>query len=148
MGRSKLSTEAKIMRGTYEASREARASGRIKLTASIDPPAGLSDDAKREWRVHMDLCIQSGTLAISDLRAFQTLAETAAMLQRAMAEAIKTGPVTYGDRGCKPSPAWTIYNATHARYAQLLHAFGLTPRGGHDLPQLPPPRGEPLREVT
>ena len=146
MARPRLSDADKKLRGTYEASR-AFTTGRIRLTEPVPPPAELDEAAQREWSTHMQLCLMAGTLAVTDLRAFQALAEAAALTARAYREAMAAGPIAHGDRGSKVSPAWSAWGAANTKYIALLAHFGLTPASARLVPELPPPKGVMLREV-
>jgi phage terminase small subunit len=149
MPRPKMPVAEKKLRGTYEASRDAPANpGRIRLTTPIEPPGDLDKAAQSEWQLHMQLCLQAGTLAVTDLRALRLLAETAVMVSRAYQAAMKTGPVSHGDRGSKVSPEWQAWTTSHARYTALLDRFGLVPMSARQVPMLPPARGAALREVS
>jgi phage terminase small subunit len=149
MPRARTPVELKKLRGTYEASRDAQVNpGRVRLTVAIDPPDDLDKDAKAEWRLHMALCLQAGTLATTDLRALRLLAETAVMVSRAYRMALKVGPVSHGDRGSKVSPEWQAWVSSNARYTALLDRFGLTPVAAKQMPQLPPVKGVPPRQVA
>jgi hypothetical protein len=146
MARPRLSDAGKKLHGTYEPNR-AFATGRVRLTEPVPPPAELDEAAQREWVVHMKLVLLAGTLAVTDLRAFQALAETAALASRAYREAMAAGPIAHGDRGSKTSPEWSAWGAANTKYLALLGHFGLTPASARLVPQLPPPKGTLLREV-
>jgi hypothetical protein len=152
MGRRRLSIEQKVLRGSLNVSRDraelVERSGKVRLTAAIAPPSGLDVAAKREWSLHMHLCIQAGTLAQIDMRAFQALIEAAVLSTRAYGEAMRTGPVLQSERGAAVSPAWRAWVAAHARYTALLDRFGLTPVSSRHVQQLPVPGGSKPREVA
>lgn len=148
MPRARLSVAEKKLRGTYERSRdEPRTAGRMRLTAPIDPPAGMDRAARGEWAVHMSLAVSAGTLSHTDLRGFQALVEAATLTARAYRAAMRVGPIARGDRGSKVSPEWQAWGAAVSKYTALLDRFGLTPASGRLLPQLPVPGGKP-REVA
>jgi phage terminase small subunit len=147
MARPKLLSDAeRRLRGTYEPSR-AFTTSRVRLTEPVEPPAELDATAAAEWAVHMKLCLLAGTLAVTDLRAFQALAETAALASRAYREAMAAGPIARGDNGSKVSPEWSAWGAANTKYLALLAHFGLTPASARQVPQLPPPKGAVLQEV-
>jgi hypothetical protein len=67
MPRPKMPVAEKKLRGTYEASRDVPANpGRIRLSTPIEPPGDLDKVAQSEWQLHMQLCLQAGTLAVTD----------------------------------------------------------------------------------
>jgi hypothetical protein len=103
---------------------------------------------RREWDLHMHLCIQAGTLSHVDLRAFQTLVEAAVLSTRAYQAATKAGPVSRSARGSKTSPEWNAWATAHGRYTALLDRFGLTPAASRHVTQLPVPGGSRPREVA
>jgi phage terminase small subunit len=152
MGRHKLSIEDKRLRGTLHVDRDREElvarSGKVRLTEAIEPPPGLDVAAKREWSLHMHLCIQAGTVSQIDMRAFQSLVEAAVLSTRAYREAMKAGPVAQSGRGSKVHPAWQAWTSAHARYTALLDRFGLTPVSSRHVTQLPVPAGATLREVA
>jgi phage terminase small subunit len=151
MGRRRLTVEEKQLRGTLNVTRDhermVASSGKVRLTAPVAPPPGLDAAAKREWALHMHLCIQAGTVSHVDLRAFQSLVEAAVLSTRAYSEALRAGPVAESGRGSKVHPAWQAWTSAHARYTALLDRFGLTPVSSRHVTQLPVPGGSRLREV-
>jgi hypothetical protein len=62
--------------------------------------------------------------------------------------ALKTGPVSHGDRGSKVSPEWQAWSIANGRYTVLLDKFGLTPMSARQVPMLPQARGAQLAEVA
>jgi phage terminase small subunit len=152
MGRRRLTVEEKQLRGTLNVTRDheqmVARSGKVRLTEPIAPPPGMDAAAKREWALHMHLCIQAGTVSQVDVRAFQSLVEAAVLSTRAYYEAMKVGPVAQSDRGSKVAPAWQAWTSAHARYTALLDRFGLTPVSSRHVVQLPVPGGAKLHEVA
>ncbi len=138
------------MRGTFAPSRGDAMlhHGRTRLVAPVPAPAELDEDAKREWDVHMDLLVQAGTISATNLRAMVTLAKVAALCERAYTLASKSSPMVKTKEGIKQNPCWTTFCDTASLYLRWCDRFGLVPMGGRLLPQLPPARGTPLREVV
>lgn len=149
MAPPRLPAGAKKLRGTYEASRDApRDVGRYRLTAPLPPPDRADKDMQREWQLHMQLCIAAGTLAATDLRSFTALVEAAVLSANAYREAVKAGPITYGERGCKTSPQWSAWVAASGIYRGWCREFGLTPSAAQHVPQATPPRSGTLAVVA
>jgi P27 family predicted phage terminase small subunit len=148
MPRPRLSDDVKRLRGTFEASRAAPVVGRVRLAQPIDPPSDLDKAAQSEWKLHMQLCLATGMLAATDLRAFRNMCEAAAMTARCYREAMKAGPVTSDVKGnLKLSPELLAWKVAAGVYTSLLTQFGLSPASARMLPQLPPAKGTALREV-
>jgi hypothetical protein len=147
MARPRISDAAKRLHGTYRPSQSPAVTGRVRIEQPIDPPDDLDKDAKAEWQLHQRLCLQAGTLAVTDLRAFRLLIETAVLVQRSYKAALKAGPVSHGDRGSKTSPEWSAWIAAHQRYVSLLDRFGLLPMAAKHVPMLPPAKGTRLEAV-
>jgi hypothetical protein len=144
MARPRLSDETKKLRGTLEASRTAAAlvHGRAALTEPLPPPSGLGHEGRLQWRLHMLQCCAAGTISPINLRTFQALVEAAVLRQKAYRLAMEQGPTApTADGGSKQSAAWLAFLNADAAYLRWATAFGLTPRAGANLPQLPAPGG-------
>jgi P27 family predicted phage terminase small subunit len=144
-----LSDDVKRLRGTFERSRAAAVTGRVRLEQPIEPPSDLDKAAQNEWRLHMQLCLATGMLAATDLRSFRALVEAATLTARCYREAQKAGPVTSDIKGnMKLSPELLAWKVAAGVYTGLLAQFGLSPASARMLPQLPPAKGAALREVS
>jgi hypothetical protein len=150
MARPRLSDQEKRRRGTFEATRSEASlvHGRVALTEPLPPPSDIDADAQRMWRVLMVQCVASKTICSSNLAAFQAMVETAAARAKAYTLAMEQGPVQSTEAGtAKTSSAWTAFLATDQAYFRWAMTFGLTPKGGSQLPQLPVAGSVALRAV-
>jgi hypothetical protein len=96
----------------------------------------------------MQQCVGAKTLCATNLAAFQAFAETAAAREKAYRLAMEQGPTQNTEAGtAKTNAAWTAFLATDQAYFRWAMAFGLTPKGGSQLPQLPVPGSVALRAV-
>ena len=120
--------------------------GRTRLETELPPPSDLDADAQREWRTHMRLCIEAGTLSHTALRSFLALVRAAVAVERSYGPAMKSGPTVRTQDGVKASPAWAGHLQASSNYARWAGQFGLTPMTAKHLPQLPT-AGGPLRVV-
>lgn len=143
MPQPRVSDTEKKLRGTFHPSRSevVAAHGRTRLTDPLPPPSGLDADARREWSLHMQLCITAGTVSASNLRAFQSMVEAAAASAKAYKLAMQSGPVACSKRGSKVHPAWQAWTHADAAYRGWCQQFALTPMSGRMVPQLPVPGG-------
>jgi hypothetical protein len=151
MARPRLSDEAKKLRGSFEPSRGAGTllHGRVALTEPLPPPTGLSAVARRQWRTHMLQCVAARTISHVNLCAFRALVETAAAREVAYKLAVKQGPTqTTAAGGTKTNAAWLAFLAADASYLRWAQVFGLTPKAGAGLPQLPVPGKTRLQAVV
>jgi len=151
MARPRLSDEAKKLRGSFEASRGAQTlvHGRVALTEPLPPPNGLSARARLHWHTHMLQCVAARSIRHTNLCAFRALVETAAAREIAYRLAIKqepTQPTAAG--GTKTNAAWLAFLAADASYLRWVQVFGLTPKAGAGLPQLPVPGKARLQTVA
>ena len=149
MAKPRISDAQKKLAGTFRANRGEASlfHGRTRLEVEIPPPSDLDADTQREWRIHMRLCVEAGTINHTTLRTFTAMCRAAAALEKSYAMAMKSGPTTRTKDGAlKPSPAWTGYLGADAAYARWARQFGLTPMQAKSLPQLPT-AGAPLRVV-
>jgi phage terminase small subunit len=140
MARPRLSDEAKKLRGSFEPSRGAGRlfHGRAALTEPLAPPSDLDAAAQREWRAHMLQCVAARTISHVNLCAFRALVETAAARNRAYRLAMRQGPIQpTANGGTKTNAAWLAFLAADACYLRWAQMFGLTPKAGAGLPQLP-----------
>jgi hypothetical protein len=129
------------LRNTYEASRDVpREAGRYRVTTPLPPPDKADNEMQREWSLHMQLCIAAGTLAATDLRSFTALVEAAVLSAKAYREAVKAGPIMFGDRGCKTSPQWSAWVAASTLYRAWCREFALTPSAAQHVTPLPAPK--------
>ena len=112
------------------------------LAEAPDPPTHLSAGAAAEWRRLAPAAAALGTLADTDLRAFELLCDTLATEAetRTVVEREGCAVPTVGG-GAKPRPEVRVMETARAQAARLLADFGLTPRGRRGL-DLPRPRGE------
>lgn len=148
MANPRRSDAAKRLAGTFRPDRSEASlfRGRTRLETEIAPPSDLDPDAQREWRIHMRLCVEAGTINHATLRAFTAMIKAAALLEKSYAMAMKSGPTVRTKDGVKASPAWAGYLGADAAYARWAKQFGLTPMQAKNLPQLPT-AGAPLRVV-
>jgi hypothetical protein len=151
MARPRLSDEQKKLHGTLEAKATAATlvHGRAALSEPLPPPSGLGHEGRLQWRLHMLQCVAAQTISSINLRTFQALVESAVLRQQAYRAAVRQGPTAATtDGGTKQSAAWLAFLSADAAYLRWATAFGLTPRAGANLPQLPAPGGSRPRAVT
>ena len=150
MPRARLTDQQKKLSNTFEASRSEATlvHGRVALTEPLPPPSDLDPAAQRAWRVLMQQCVASKTICSSNLAAFGAFAETAAARDKAYRLAMEQGPTQNTEAGTtKTGAAWTAFLATDQAYFRWAMVFGLTPKAGSQLPQLPVPGAVALRAV-
>ena len=149
MPRPRKTDQEKRLAGTFREGRDEASvfHGRTRLETELPPPSDLDPDAQREWRIHMRLCCQAGTLSHTALRGFTAMVKAAAAMERSYTLAMKTGPMVRTQDGVKSSPAWTGYQQASKLYLQWSQQFGLLPMQARLLPQLPPATGGRLRVV-
>jgi hypothetical protein len=139
----------KRLTGNYRENRSEQqlVDGRHRLTKALSPPSYLSADAQRQWKIHMGLAIQAGTVSTINLSAFVAMMKCAAALERVYRAAMRAGPTTQSAAGtAKASAAWMAYLATDANYRGWCKEFALTPMAGRMVPQLPA-LGDRLRVI-
>jgi len=144
-----MTDQQRRLRGSFRRQRGVASvvQSRAALTEVLAPPDDLDIDARREWEWHMVQAVAAGTIAPTNLTAFRGLCETAALRRKAYRRALKEAPIAVGDRGSKANPVWVAFNAVDTAYRQWLAAFGLTPKAGAGLPQLPVPGATKLEAV-
>jgi phage terminase small subunit len=144
-----MTDQERRLHGTFERTRSLTTvvQGRTALVEILLPPDDLDADARREWQWHLPQVVAAGTIAPVNLTAFRGLCEAATLRHRAYRRAVREPPVVTSERGSKTNPSWTAFAITDTAYRQWLAAFGLTPKAGAGLPQLPVPAGTKLEAV-
>ena len=118
----------------------------MALTEPLPPPSGLSARARLHWHTHVLQCVAARSISHTNLCAFRVLVKTAAAREIAYRLAIKQGPIQpTAAGGTKTNAAWLAFLAADATPAQV---FGLTPKAGAGLPQLPVPGKARLQTVA
>src|SRR5262245_7791152 len=117
----RLSEETKRVRGTDRRRPEPPSVGTPRLQKAIEPPADLSPELAREWRLHMALVLRSGRMSFVDLAMFLELCRASHLVGVAYQAAVQEGPTTVGSDGsAKSGAAFRSYLAASALYSRLL----------------------------
>jgi P27 family predicted phage terminase small subunit len=135
----KSSTSKHVTRTTRR-DRQPRRDFARRLNRAPVPPESLSQGAKAEWERLAPAAVGIGALTAADLRAFELLCVTLATEAEARAVIDREGlTIVAGTGGRKAHPAVRLAETARAQAAQLLTAFGLTPRGRQSIDPPPPP---------
>lgn len=133
------SSISKRLTRTARRDRQPRREFAQRLNRAPMPPQSLSEGAKAEWKRLAPAAVGIGSLTAADLRAFELLCVTLATEAEARAVIDREGlTVVAGSGGRKAHPAVRLAETARAQAAQLLQAFGLTPRGRQSIDPPPP----------
>ncbi|MFL9979731.1 phage terminase small subunit P27 family [Paraburkholderia graminis] len=137
------SNATKAISGTLRTDRLKGAAAAERMDKTPPAPGYLSARAKEEWARVAPQTVALQTLARSDLRALELLAETLAD-EATLRETIGREGLTIptGTGGSKAHPGLRALNDARMRSMQLLNAFGLTPLGRQAIDAAPAPKKE------
>jgi P27 family predicted phage terminase small subunit len=149
MPRYRKPDTAKKLAGTFRRDRAKRRPKVSNLATVPQPPAHLTALARAEWhRIAPVICAQK-TLAATDLRSLELLAEVLATGTLAQQTLARDG-LTLRDGGkVRSHPCVKILEGVRAQAIRLLIEFGCTPRArGHVEPASDATPNNPFAELT
>jgi P27 family predicted phage terminase small subunit len=128
MGRKKIPTEIKQLRGTDRADRRAPNQMKPEPYVSIPlPPDHLGEIGKQEWTIIVSNYVQLGMLSGLDSGMISAYCSQIELYIESMAEVKKTGKLVMARNVSAPNPLLKIANDALDRALKLAVELGLTP---------------------
>lgn len=126
-GRKPIPTNLKIVKGTAQPCRILKDEPKPKADA-VRMPAGLSDDAKKQWKIAAKHLTAAGLLTNLDTFALAMYCEVFARWTYANDQIKKFGPIVKAPSGYPvQSPFLQIANKSFDQMTKMLVEFGMTP---------------------
>jgi P27 family predicted phage terminase small subunit len=148
-GRKPIPTNLKIVKGTAQPCRILKDEAKPKADA-VRMPAGLSDDAKKQWKIAAKHLTAAGLLTNLDTFALAMYCEVFARWTYANDQIKKFGPIVKAPSGYPvQSPFLQIANKSFDQMTKMLVEFGMTPSSRSRVagagPAVEEDDGDPLR---
>ena len=126
-GPKRLPTQLKVLKGTAQPCRINKNEPKPKAD-NVKMPPGLSDEAKKHWKLVSKQLLSAGLLTNLDVFALQMYCEAFARWSHANEQIQKYGPVVKTPNGFPTqSPFLQIANKAFDQMKGMLTEFGMTP---------------------
>ena len=148
-GRKPIPTNLKIVKGTAQPCRILKDEAKPKADA-VRMPAGLSDDAKKQWKLVAKQLTAAGLLTNLDTFALAMYCEVFGRWSYANDQIKENGPIVTAPSGYPvQSPFLQIANKSFDQMTKMLVEFGMTPSSRSRVagagPAVEEDDGDPLR---